>query len=126
MSALKGVRILDVSTVIAAPFAAALLADFGADVIKIEMPGKGDPFRSLGPYNKGQGVRWSTLGRNKRCITLDLHYEEGKNIFLNLVSKSDAVIENFRVGTLDKWGLDIETLKKANPNIIVVRVTGYG
>lgn len=126
MSALKGVRVLDVSTVIAAPFAAGLLADFGADVIKIEMPGKGDPFRSLGPYHKGQGVRWPTLGRNKRCITLDLHYDEGKKVFLDLVAKSDVVIENFRVGTLDKWGLDMETLKQANPGIIVVRVTGYG
>jgi formyl-CoA transferase len=126
MSALKGLRVIDISTVIAAPFAAGLLADFGAEVIKIEMPGKGDPFRGLGPYHDGKGVRWSAMGRNKKCITLDLHFEEGKKIFLDLVSKSDLIIENFRVGTLDKWGLDMETLKKANPDIVIVRVTGYG
>lgn len=126
MSALKGVRVIDMSTVIASPFAAGLMADFGAEVIKVEMPGKGDPFRGLGPYHQGKGVRWSTMGRNKKCVTLDLHHEEGKKVFLDLVSKSDVVFENFRVGTLDKWGLDMETLKKANPDIIVVRVTGYG
>jgi formyl-CoA transferase len=126
MSTLKGVRVLDVSTIIASPFAAGLMADFGAEVIKIEMPKKGDPFRGLGPYHKGEGVRWASMGRNKKCITLDLHYDEGKNIFLELVAKSDLIFENFRVGTLDKWGLDMETLKKANPNIIVVRITGYG
>jgi formyl-CoA transferase len=115
-----------VTTVIAAPFAAGLLADFGAEVIKIEMPEKGDPFRGLGPYHKGKGVRWAAMSRNKKCITLDLHYKEGKNLFLDLVAKSDVIIENFRVGTLDKWGLDIETLRGTNPNIIVVRVTGYG
>lgn len=126
MSTLEGVRVLDVSTVIASPFAAGLMADFGADVIKIEMPGKGDPFRGLGPYHNGKGVRWATLSRNKRCVTLDLHYEEGKRLFLDLVSRSDVIFENFRVGTLDKWGLDMETLRKANPDIVVVRVTGYG
>jgi formyl-CoA transferase len=126
MSALEGVRVIDVSTVIAAPFAAGLLADFGAEVIKIEMPNKGDPFRKLGPYHKGEGVRWATMGRNKKCITLDLHHPEAKELFLQLIAKSDLLIENFRVGTLDKWGLDMETLKQANPGIIVVRVTGYG
>lgn len=126
ISALKNVRVVEISTVIAAPFAAGLLADYGAEVIKVEMPGKGDPFRSLGPYYKGKSVRWSSMGRNKKCITLDLHYGEGKKIFLELVAKSDVLIENFRVGTLDKWGLDMKTLREANPNIIVVRVTGYG
>lgn len=126
MSLLKNVRVLEVSTVIAAPFAAGLMADFGAEVIKIEMPSKGDPFRGLGPYKDGKGVRWSAMGRNKKCISLDLHYDEGKKAFLEMVAKSDLIIENFRVGTLDKWGLDMETLQKANPDIIVVRVTGYG
>jgi len=126
MSTLKGIRVLDVSTVIASPFAAGLFADFGAEVIKIEIPKKGDPFRGLGPYHKGEGVRWATMGRNKKSFTLDLHFSEGKKIFLDLVAKSDIIFENFRVGTLDKWGLDIKTLKKANPDIVVVRVTGYG
>jgi formyl-CoA transferase len=126
MNLLEGIRVLEISTVIASPFATGLLADFGADVIKIEMPGKGDPFRKLGPYYKGEGTRWASMGRNKRCITLDLHYEEGKKIFLELVEKSDIIFENFRVGTLDKWGLDIDTLRQSNPNIIVIRTTGYG
>ena len=126
MSLLAGIRVLDVSTVIAAPFAAGLLADFGADVIKVEMPGSGDPFRALGPYYKGEAMRWAAMGRNKRCITLDLRKEKGKELFLALVEKSDVVIENFRTGTLDKWGLDYETMKKRNPGIIVTRITGYG
>ncbi len=126
MSALKGIRVLDVTTVIAAPFAAGLMADFGADVIKVELPGTGDPFRKLGPYHKGQALRWATMGRNKRCITLDLHRKVGKQLFLQLVAKSDLVLENFKTGTLAKWGLDYETLRQANPKIIVVHVTGYG
>jgi formyl-CoA transferase len=124
--ALKVVRVLDVSTVIAGPFAAAMLGDFGADVIKVEMPGVGDSGRNMGPHYQGQSLRWATFARNKRSITLDLRKEEGKNIFLQLVAKSDIIIENFRTGTFDKWGLDYETLKKANPKIIVIRVTGYG
>ena len=126
MSALKGVRVLDVSTVIAAPFAAGLMADFGADVIKVEQPDGGDPFRKLGPYHNGEVMRWATMGRNKRCVTLDLRKEEGKEIFLKLIAECDVLIENFRTGTLDKWGLDTETLRGANPDIIITRVTGYG
>lgn len=126
MSALQGVRVLDVSTVIAAPFAAGLMADFGADVIKVEQPDGGDPFRKLGPYHKGEVLRWATMGRNKRCVTLDLRKEEGKAIFLDLAAKCDVLIENFRTGTLDKWGLDSETIRMINPDIIITRITGYG
>jgi len=126
MGALTGVRVIDMSTVIAGPFAANLLADFGAEVIKMEMPETGDPFRALGPYHDGKNMRWASLARNKKSITLDLRVEEGKKILLNLVKESDVIIENFRTGTLDKWGLDIDTLRKANPGIIVSRVTGYG
>jgi len=126
MAVLEGVRVLDVSTVIAAPFAAGLMADFGADVIKIEMPNGGDPFRTLGPYHNGEAMRWAAMGRNKRCVTLDLRKEKGKEIFLSLVEKSDVVIENFRTGTMEKWGLGYETLKKANPKVILSHVTGYG
>ena len=124
--ALAGLRILDAAAVIAAPFAATLLADFGAEVIKIEMPGAGDAARSLGPRFEGHSLRWPTYGRNKKSLTLDLRKEEGKDVFLKLVAKSDLILENFRTGTMDKWGLDYETLKKANPEIIVVRVTGFG
>ena len=126
MSLLQGVRVLDASTVIAAPFAAALMGDFGAEVIKVEMPGKGDPFRALGPYHDKKPMRWATMGRNKKSITLDLRNEKGKALFLRLVEKSDVLIENFRTGTMDKWGLDIDTLHKANPKLVVTRVTGYG
>lgn len=124
--ALNGIRVLDTSTVIAGPFGAALLGDFGADVIKVEMPGQGDSGRNMGPLYEGKSLRWATFARNKKSITLDLRKEEGKNLFLKLVEKSDIIIENFRTGTFDKWGLDYETLKKANPKIIVIRVTGYG
>mgnify|MGYP002747171891 CR=1 FL=1 len=102
MKLLEGIRVLDISTVIAAPFAAGLMADFGAEVIKVEMPDGGDPFRRLGPYHEGQAMRFACMGRNKKSITLDLRTEKGKEIFLQLVEKSDVVIENFRTGTLDK------------------------
>lgn len=127
MGALDGIRVLDAANVIAGPYAASILSEFGADVIKVEMPGKGDNFRQMGPRSAdGKSIRWPSMGRNKRCITLDLHHAEGKELFLELIAKSDVLIENFRTGTLDRWGLDIETLRKANPRLIVTRVTGYG
>lgn len=126
MKLLEGVKVLDLSTVIAAPFAAGLLADFGAEVIKIEMPQGGDPFRRLGPYHEGIPMRWANTGRNKKSITLDLHHEEAKEMFLTMVEQADVVIENFRTGTLDKWGIGYEEMKKRNPNIILTHVTGYG
>jgi formyl-CoA transferase len=126
MSLLQGLRVIDTSTVIAAPFCTALLADFGADVIKVEMPGAGDPARAMGPFSAGQGLVWPALGRNKRSITLDLRKAQGKDLFCRLIAQSDVLIENFRVGTLDKWGLDAETLRKANPKLIIARLTGFG
>lgn len=126
MDALEGVRVLDIATVIAGPWGAGILADFGAEVIKIEMPGRGDSFRAMGPLKDGVSIRWPSMGRNKKSITLDFHYEEGKKLFLELVSKSDVIIENFRTGTLEKWGLGMDVLRKANPDIIVTHVTGYG
>lgn len=126
MKLLEGVRVLDLSTVIAAPFAAGLMADFGAEVIKIEMPKGGDPFRRLGPYHEGIPMRWANTGRNKKSVTLDLHKEEAKAMFLKMVEQADVVIENFRTGTLAKWGLSYEVMKEHNPNIILTHVTGYG
>jgi len=126
IGALQGVRVIDAAAVIAAPFGAALMGDFGAEVIKVEMPGTGDSSRGMGPFYNGQSLRWPTFSRNKKAITLDLRKEEGKDLFLKLVAKSDVIFENFRTGTFDKWGLDYETLKKANPKIIVVHITGYG
>lgn len=123
---LSGIRILDISTVIAAPFGATLLGDFGADVIKVEIPLKGDSLRSIGPFKGEEPLRWPALARNKKSLTLDLHKEEGKRILKELVRKSDVVIENFRPGTLEKWGLGYKVLKKENPNLIMTRVSGYG
>lgn len=124
--ALEGVRVLDIATVIAAPWAASLLADFGAEVIKVEMTGRGDAFRSMGPLKDGKSIRWPSMARNKKSVTLDFHYEEGKQLFLELVKKSDVVIENFKTGTLDKWGIGVDKMREVNPDIIVTHVTGYG
>jgi formyl-CoA transferase len=123
---LQNIKVLDISTVIAAPFGATLLGDFSADVIKIELPGKGDPLRSLGPFSGEEPLRWSGLSRNKKSITLDLHKEKGKEILKKLVRKTDVVIENFRPGTLEKWGIGYEELKKENSTLIMICVTGYG
>ncbi len=123
---LHGIRILDLSTMIAAPYGATLLGDFGADVIKVEIPGKGDSLRQMGPFHNDEPLRWPGLARNKKSLTLDLHAEEGQNILKQLVKKSDVVIENFRPGTLEKWNVGYEELKKVNPDLIMIRVTGYG
>lgn len=123
---LTGIKVLDVSTMIAAPFGATLLGDLGAEVIKVEMPKKGDTLRSVGPWKGDEPLRWPGLSRNKKSVTLDLHHEEGKAIFKRLVSHVDVLIENFRPGTLERWGLGYETLKQENPKLIMVRVSGYG
>jgi formyl-CoA transferase len=124
--ALEGVKILDIATLIAAPSAAGMLADFGAEVIKVEMPGRGDAVRAMGPLKDGRSIRWPIIGRNKKNITLDFHHEDGKKLFLELVKHCDVVMENFKTGTLDKWGVGVEEMRKVNPDIIVTHVTGYG
>ena len=106
---LRGVRILDLGTMIAAPYGASLLADFGADVIKIELPGGGDSSRALLPHLDGYSLRHATLNRNKRCVTLDLRSDAGRDLLLRLVAQSDLLLENFRPGTLDRYGLDLAT-----------------
>lgn len=123
---LEGVKVLDLSTVIAAPFCCGLLADFGAEVVKIEMPQGGDPFRRLGPYHDNKAMRFACMGRNKKSVTLDLRTPKGKELFLQLVEQFDVVVENFRTGTLKKWGIDYEVMKQHNPDIILTHVTGYG
>ena len=97
---LAGLRVMDIATVYAAPFAAALLADYGADVLKVEMPGVGDPLRELEPFDGEESLVWAALARNKRSVTLDLHKETGQEIFLRLLAQQDVLIENFRPGTL--------------------------
>ncbi len=123
---LTDVNILDISTMIAAPYGATLLADLGANVTKIELPNKGDTLRTVGPWKNGESLRWPGLARNKKSITLDIRSEEGKEIFKKLICKNDILIENFRPGTLEKWGLGYEVLKKENPQLIMVRISGYG
>jgi formyl-CoA transferase len=123
---LAGYRVLDISTMIAAPFSAALLADFGAEVIKVEIPGTGDSLRNVAPMYANRSLYWSVLGRNKCSITLDLRSPRGRELMLALVERSDVIIENFRPGTLERWDLAYETLKATNPDVVLVRISGYG
>jgi len=125
--ALADLRVLELGTLIAGPFCGQLLGDMGAEVIKIEAPGQGDPMRQWGPQPRGQAsVWWPVIGRNKKGITLDLRQADGQSLFKDLVRKSDVVIENFRPGTLEKWGCGWEQLSTLNPRLILVRVSGYG
>lgn len=123
---LAGLKVVDIATVYAGPFAAALMGDLGADVIKVELPGSGDALRALAPFDQGRSLTWEAAARNKRGITLDLKDEEGQEIFARLLAGRDLLVENFRPGTLDRWGLTLERLREANPDLIVVRVSGYG
>ncbi|MEK9903817.1 MAG: CoA transferase [Rhodospirillales bacterium] len=125
---MAGVRVLDIATFIAAPMAAAILGEFGADVIKIEQPGGGDPWRRYGTKSKraDSTLAWLTEARNKRSLTLNLKAPEGAEIFKRLVKEADIVTENFRPGTLEKWGLGYDVLSEINPKIILMRVSGYG
>jgi formyl-CoA transferase len=123
---LQGFRVLDVSTMIAAPFSAALLGDMGAEVIKVEVPGAGDTLRHVAPMYADRSLYWSVLGRNKCSITLDLRVARGRALFLDLVQRSDAIIENFRPGTLERWDLGYGVLQAVNPDLVLVRISGYG
>jgi formyl-CoA transferase len=123
---LEGLNVLELSNVIAGPFAASLLADYGANVIKVELPGVGDSFRRFGPFHAGEPLRWATMSRNKKCITLDLRNPKGLDIAKQLVQRTDLVIENFRPGILDKWGLTYDVMREVNKRIVVLRISGYG
>ena len=123
---LAGLRVLDIGTNIAGPFGGTLLGEFGAEVIKVEVPGTGDPGRGYGPFCDETSLTWLLLGRNKKSITLNLREKKGQEILKKLVAVSDLVIENFRPGTLEKWNLGYEELKKANPKIVLNRVSGFG
>ncbi len=124
---LAGMRVIDLATMIAAPFCAGMLGEFGAEVIKVELPGSGDPLRQFGTANAtGSSFNWLNEGRNKKAVTLDIRKPEGAELLKRLVAKSDVLVENFRPGTLEKWGLDYETLKAIKPDLILVRVSAYG
>lgn len=125
--ALDGVRVLELGTLISGPFAGRLLGDMGAEVIKIELPGKPDPLRTWGQAElDGEHFFWTVHARNKKAATLDLRNPRGRELFLELVGRSDVIVENFRPGTLEKWDLGYEVLREHNPGIILVRVSGYG
>mgnify|MGYP001363713458 CR=1 FL=1 len=124
---LKGLKVIEMGTLIAGPFCGQILGDFGADVIKIEDPKTGDPMRQWGrSLPKGLSPWWPVIGRNKRSIGLDLRTAEGREIARRLIDQADVLIENFRPGTLEKWGMGYETLAAANPRLIVARVSGFG
>lgn len=123
---LNGVRVLDLTRVLAGPYCGMMLADFGADVIKIELPGKGDDSRANAPQINGESAYFMNLNRNKRGITLNLKSEQGRNIFLEMVRNSDIVLENYRPGVMEKLGLGYEDLREVNPAIIYGAVSGFG
>ncbi|MFF4698696.1 CaiB/BaiF CoA transferase family protein [Streptomyces chattanoogensis] len=123
---LAGLRVLDLATLFAGPLAATMLGDFGAEVIKVEHPRRPDPARGHGPAKDGVGLWWKLLGRNKRTMTLDLSTPGGREVLLRLAADADVVIENFRPGTLEKWGLGWPELSAANPRLVLARVTGFG
>ena len=123
---LRGLRVIDAGTMIAGPLAATQLADFGADVIKLELPGEGDSIRQWAPIKDGKSLWWKVIGRNKRLVTLKLSSPEGAALFKELVQEADVVIENYRPGTFERWGLGYDVLSALNPRLVLVRVSGFG
>lgn len=127
IGALDGIRVLDVATFVAAPFCGTILSDFGAEVIKVEQPKGGDSLRQFGTVSEcGDSLVWLSESRNKKTVTLDLRQAEGAALFKKLAAKADVILENFRPGTLEKWGLSFETLRQMNPGLIMLRISAYG
>lgn len=125
--ALDGIRVIEVGTLISGPFAGRLLGDMGAEVLKIELPGAPDPLRTWGQAEvDGHHFFWTVHARNKKAITLDMRTPRGREIFLDLVDRTDVIVENFRPGTLERWNLGYDVLRARNKGIILVRVSGYG
>lgn len=124
--ALQGLKVIEMGQLIAGPFASKLLGEFGADVIKIEPPGVGDPLRKWRKIKDGTSLWWHVQSRNKRSLTLDLKQAEAQEIVRKLVAEADVLVENFRPGTLEGWGLGYEALKAINPRLIMLRISGYG
>ena len=127
VKALQGIRVIEAASFLAGPFASVQLAEFGAEVIKCELPDVGDPLRKFGTMTGcGDTLPWLSECRNKKCVTLDIRTKEGAGLFKQLIAKSDVLVENFQVGTLEKWGLGWDVLSKINPRLVMVRITGYG
>jgi formyl-CoA transferase len=125
-AALQGVRVIEMGQLIAGPFAGKTLGEFGADVIKIEAPGAGDPLRNWRMIKSGTSVWWQVQSRNKRSIALDLRDPQGQDLARQLIAEADVLIENFRPGTLEGWGMGWDDLKKINPGLVMLRISGYG
>lgn len=124
---LAGIRVLDIATYIAAPYCATIMAEFGAEVIKVELPKVGDPCRRLGSMTEcGDTLVWLSEARNKKSVTLNLKSEKGADMLKRLVAKADVLTENFQPGTLESWGLGWETLRDINPKLVMLRISGYG
>jgi crotonobetainyl-CoA:carnitine CoA-transferase CaiB-like acyl-CoA transferase len=123
---LAGLRVLDLSTMIAAPLAGTLLGDWGADVVKVEQPGVGDHLRRFGAQRLGEGLYWKTLGRSKRSVALDLHQPDAQALLRRWAPAFDAIIENFRPGTLERWNLDPQAMLERSPRLVVLRTTAFG
>jgi crotonobetainyl-CoA:carnitine CoA-transferase CaiB-like acyl-CoA transferase len=123
---LEGVRVLELGQLIAGPFTGSMLAYFGAEVIKVEAPGKGDPIRQWRVVRDGSSLWWHSVGRNKKCITLDLKKERGRDLVRDLVKHCDVLVENFRPGVMEEWQLGPEDIKTLNPQLIYTRISGYG
>lgn len=123
---LSGYRVIELGQLLAGPFAGSLLAYFGAEVIKVEPPGSGDPLRNWRVLKDGTSLWWRSLGRNKKCITLDLKTEKGRELVGQLIDGADVLIENFRPGVMEKWGLGPERFKPSNPGLVYTRISGYG
>ena len=124
---LAGIRVVELGTLLAGPFAGRLLGDLGAEIIKVEAPGQPDPIRTWGQERyEGRALLWPVQSRNKKCVTLNLRLERGQELFLRLIEKADVVTENFRPGTLEKWNLGYDRMSEINPGIVLARISGYG
>lgn len=124
---LHGLRVIEMGQLVAGPFCGQILGDLGAEVIKIEQPGKGDPIREWGrALPKGESLWWSVIGRNKKSVTVDLRTQRGQTVAARLISRADILVENFRPGTLERWGLGYEKLSANNPGLVLTRVSGFG
>ena len=123
---LEGIRVIELGQLLAGPFTGSMLAYFGAEVIKVEPPNGGDPIRGWREVQNGTSLWWHSLGRNKKCVTIDLNVEQGRQLVRQLIDTADVLVENFRPGVMEKWGLGPETIKQTNPGIIYTRISGYG
>ncbi|MES1163499.1 MAG: CoA transferase, partial [Rhizobacter sp.] len=124
--ALSGLRVVEMGQLIAGPFCGKTLGEFGADVVKIEAPGSGDPLRNWRLLQDGTSVWWQVQSRNKRSVAIDLRAAEGQELARRLIAEADVLIENFRPGTLEGWGLGWDELRRINPGLVMLRISGYG